>query len=302
MKIIKLLLLPLALTVSAPAFADLNVFACEPHWASLVQEIGGSHVDVVSATGAFNDPHFIQAKPSLIARIRRADLLVCNGADLEVGWLPVLLLQGARDSVQPGQPGYLDASRDIKLQQVPASVDRALGDIHPYGNPHIQTDPHVIAAAAADLVQRMVALDPANAAEYQKRYADFKSRWDAAMAKWEQQAAPLKGMKIIAYHDGWVYMEHWLGIESVGYLEPKPGIPPSPSHLADLLATVKGQGVQGIIYTPYEDEQAPQWLSERAGVPMVLIPDTVGADDDKDLFQFYSLMVNQLLKLHAGGK
>jgi len=198
MKTLKLLLVACMLVMSAPAFADLNVFACEPHWAALVQEIGGSHVDVISATGAFNNPHFIQAKPSLIARIRRADLLVCNGADLEVGWLPVLLLQGARDTVQPGQPGYLDASRDIKLLEVPASVDRALGDIHPYGNPHIQTDPHNIAAVAPDLLQRMVALDPANATEYQKRYADFKNRWDAAMAKWEQEAAPLKGMKLIA--------------------------------------------------------------------------------------------------------
>jgi zinc/manganese transport system substrate-binding protein len=302
MKTLKLLLLPLALGLSAPAFADLNVFACEPHWASLVQEIGGGHVDVISATGAYNDPHFIQAKPSLIARMRKADLLVCNGADLEVGWLPVLLNQGAREGVQPGQPGYLDASRDIKLLQVPVTVDRSLGDIHPYGNPHLQTEPHVIAAVAADLVQRMASLDPANAAEYQKRYADFKNRWDAAMAKWEQEAAPLKGMKIIAYHDGWVYMEHWLGVESVGYLEPKPGIPPSPSHLAELLAAAKGEGVQGIIYTPYEDEQAPQWLSERAGIPMVKIPDTVGAENDKDLFQFYELMVNQLLKLHDGGK
>lgn len=302
MKTLRLLFLPLLSLLAAPAFADLNVFACEPHWASLVQEIGGGHVDVLSATGAYNDPHYIQAKPSLISRMRRADLVVCNGADLEVGWLPVLMQQGASDKVQPGQPGYLDASHYVELLQVPTSVDRALGDIHPYGNPHIQTDPRVIGAAAAELVKRMEALDPANAAEYEKRYADFKGRWDAALKKWQDEAAPLKGMKIIAFHDGWIYMSTWLGLDIVGFLEPKPGIPPSPGHLAELLALAKGQDVRGIIYTPYEDEQAPAWLAERAGIPAVVIPDTVGADDDKDLFQFYDLMVNQLLKLHGGAK
>ncbi|HEX4299968.1 MAG TPA: zinc ABC transporter substrate-binding protein [Gammaproteobacteria bacterium] len=302
MRSLRTLFLILALAASAPAFADLNVFSCEPHWTALVNEIGTSHVNVTTATGAFNDPHFIQARPSLISAMRKADLVVCNGADLEVGWLPVLMQQGARDTVQPGQPGYLEGSQYIQLLQVPSRVDRAQGDIHPYGNPHFQTDPRVITAVAPELAQRMAQLDPANAAEYQKRYADFKTRWDAAVVKWTQEAAPLKGMKLIGYHDGWVYMSNWLGIDMVGFLEPKPGIPPSPSHLADLLATIKSQGVAGIIYTPYEDEQAPEWLSQRGGVPVAQIPDTVGADNDKDLFQFYDLMVNQLLKLHGGGK
>jgi zinc/manganese transport system substrate-binding protein len=302
MRSIRYLLLILTLGASAPAFADLNVFSCEPHWTALVNEIGAGHVNVTTATGAYNDPHFIQAKPSLISAMRKADLVVCNGADLEVGWLPVLMQQGARDTVQPGQPGYLDASQYITLLQVPSRVDRAQGDIHPYGNPHFQTDPRVITGVAPELAQRMAQLDPSNAADYQKHYADFKTRWDAVVAKWTAEAAPLKGMKLIGYHDGWVYMSAWLGIDMVGFLEPKPGIPPSPSHLADLLATIKSQHVAGIIYTPYEDEQAPEWLSQRGGVPMAQIPDTVGADDDKDLFQFYDLMVNQLLKLHGGGK
>lgn len=302
MRFLKIAFLVLVLPLSAPAFADLNVFACEPHWAALATEIGGSHVTVTTATGAYNDPHFIQARPSLISAMRRADLVVCNGADLEVGWLPVLMQQGARDTVQPGQPGYLDASQSIQMLQVPTSVDRAQGDIHPYGNPHFQTDPRNIGTVAPELAKRMEQLDPSNAAEYQKRYADFKTRWDAAIKKWEQEAAPLKGMKLIAYHDGWVYMQNWLGIDAVGFLEPKPGIPPSPGHLGELLATIKADGVAGIIYTPYEDEQAPDWLSDRGGIPKVVIPDTVGADSDKDLFQFYDLMVSQLLKLHGGGQ
>ena len=302
MKLIKLLLIALAASASTPAFAELNVFACEPHWAALVTEIGGSHVSITTATGAYNDPHFIQARPSLISRMRSADLVVCNGADLEVGWLPVLLNQGDNPKVQPGQPGYMDASHDIQLLQVPTRVDRAMGDIHPYGNPHFQTDPRTIGAAAGDLAQRMESLDPSNAAEYQKRYADFKTRWDAAIQKWQQEAAPLKGTKLIGYHDGWVYMANWLGIDFVGFLEPKPGIPPSPGHLADLLGIIKSDGVKGIVYTPYEDEQAPDWLAQRGGIPKALIPDTVGADNDKDLFQFYDLMINQLLKLQGGGK
>ena len=302
MKSLKYLFLSAALLAPLPAFADLSVFACEPHWASLVQELGGSHVDVLSATGAYNDPHFIQAKPSLISRMRKADLVVCNGGDLEVGWLPVLMQQGARDKVQPGQPGYLDGSRDVKMLQVPATVDRAQGDIHPYGNPHYQTNPHNIEAVAADLEQRMAQLDPDNAAEYQRRFTDFKARWDTAIKKWEQEAAPLKGMKLIAYHDGWVYMQDWLGLDFVGFLEPKPGIPPSPGHLSELIAIAKGQQVQGIVYTPYEDPQAADWLSQRTGVPSADIPDTVGADEDKDLFAFYDYMISQLLKLHGANK
>ncbi len=302
MKSLRYLILALVLPFSAPAFADLNAFSCEPHWTSLLAEVGGSHVSVTTASGAFNDPHFIQARPSLISAMRKADLVVCNGADLEVGWLPVLMQQGARDTVQPGQPGFLDASQSVQLLQVPTSVDRAQGDIHPYGNPHFQTDPRNIGAVAGELAKRLAQLDPSNAADYQKRYADFKGRWDAALAKWQQEATPLKGMKVIAYHDGWVYMQNWLGIDAVGFLEPKPGIPPSPSHLAELLAKIKGEGVAGIIYTPYEDEQAPEWLADRGGIPKAVIPDTVGADNDKDLFQFYDLMLAQLLKLHGGGK
>ena len=302
MRLLKILFLVPALLLSGPCFADLNVFSCEPHWTALVQEIGGSHASITTATSAYNNPHFIQAKPSLISAMRRADLVVCNGADLEVGWLPVLMQKGARDTVQPGQPGYLDASQYIQLLQVPVRVDRALGDIHPYGNPHFQTDPRVISAVAPELAKRMEQLDPSNAAEYEKRYTDFKARWDAAVQKWDQEAAPLKGMRLIAYHDGWVNMTTWLGVDIVGYLEPKPGIPPSPSHMQDLLTQIKGEGVSGIIYAPYEDEQAPDWMSERAGIPKVMIADTVGADDDKDLFQFYGQIVDKLLKLQRGGK
>jgi zinc/manganese transport system substrate-binding protein len=302
MRFLKISFIVLALPLSAPAFADLNVFACEPHWSALLNEIGGAHVTVTTATGAYNNPHYIQARPSLISAMRRADLVVCNGGEMEVGWLPVLMQQGARESVQPGQPGYLDGSLDVHMLQVPESVDRAQGDIHPDGNPHYQTDPHNIAAVAAELVQRMASLDPSNAAEYQKRYADFKLRWDAATKKWEQEAAPLKGMKLIAYHDGWIYMSTWLGIDIVGFMEPKPGIPPSPSHLSELISLAKGQKVQGIISTPYEDPEAGDWLSQRTGAATAVIPDTVGAEQDKDLYALFDNIIGTLLKLHGDAK
>lgn len=303
MKTMKLLLLSIALlSVSVPAFADLNVFTCEPHWAALVKAIGGDHVDVTSATGAYNDPHYIQARPSLISKMRRANLVVCNGAQLEIGWLPILLRQGDNPAVQPGQPGYLEGAPFVQLLDVPTVVDRAQGDIHPDGNPHIQTDPNNIMKVAPALAQRMAQLDPANAAYYQQHYQDFNTRFSAAISKWTQEAAPLKGMQIITYHEGWVYMARWLGLDVVGHLEPKPGIPPSPAHLAELLSQVKGQHVEGIVYTPYEEEQAADWLSSRTGIPAAVIPDTVGADNDPDLFTFYDVMVQQLLKLHGAAK
>ncbi|HEX5339589.1 MAG TPA: zinc ABC transporter substrate-binding protein [Gammaproteobacteria bacterium] len=302
MKLPKLIVISLALVFSAPAFADLKVFTCEPHWAALVKVIGGDHVEVTSATGAYNDPHYIQARPSLISKMRRADLVVCNGAQLEIGWLPILLRQGDNPKVQPGQPGYLEAATLMQLLDVPTSVDRAQGDIHPDGNPHVQTDPNNIALVAPVLEQRMAQLDPANAAYYQQHYQTFNTKFSAAIKHWTEEAAPLKGMQIIAYHEGWVYMAHWLGIDVVGHLEPKPGIPPSPAHLAELLTQIRSQHVQGIIYTPYEDEQAADWLSSRTGIPAAKIPDTVGADRDPDLFTYYNVMVQQLLKLHGEAK
>ncbi len=282
---------------TSPASANLRVFSCEPEWAALAEEIGGDHVEVYSATSAHQDVHYIQARPSLISKLRRADLLICSGADLEIGWLPVLLRKASNAQVQPGQLGHLDVSKVVPMLDVPSSVDRSEGDIHPYGNPHTQTDPHNIARVATELSRRLEQLDPAGADFYRQRISDFSGRWEQAIAKWEERGAPLRGMKIITHHVAWTYMTHWLGIEVVGDLEDKPGIPPTAGHLADLLAGLSQQKVELIVRATYQPERPSEWLSERSGIPAVVIPHAVGATEGaKDLYSMFDDMLDRLLE------
>ncbi|HWP94638.1 MAG TPA: zinc ABC transporter substrate-binding protein [Gammaproteobacteria bacterium] len=293
-----LILTALLFTLPAPARAALDVFACEPEWGALVGELAGDQAEIYVATTGRQDIHQIQARPSLIARARRADLVVCTGAELEIAWLPMVLRQAGNGRVQPGQPGYFEAARFVDMLEIPASVDRALGDIHPFGNPHIQTDPRNIARVAEALAARLAELDPANAAFYAARHAAFKARWEAALARWAARAAPLRGMRLVAHHKSWPYLEAWLGIEIVGYLEPKPGIPPSSAHLATLLKQIEGRPVQGVIRSGYEDPRPSEWFAQRAGVPAVVLPQTVGATPEaQDLFALYDAIVTTLLEL-----
>ena len=279
-----------------PAVAALNVFTCEPEWASLAQELGGDKVSAYSATTALQDPHRIEARPSLIARIRSADLLICSGAELEIGWLPLLLTQSGNSRIQLGTPGYIEASQYVTKLEIPKVVDRALGDIHPGGNPHIHTDPRNIAKVAAVLEERLAQLDPGNAATYHARAKDFLSRWQAAMVRWEKEAAPLKGVTVVVHHKAFSYLINWAGMREVASLEPKPGIPPTPSHLAELLDQMKSQPAKLIIYSSYNSPQASQFLSERSKIPMVMLPFTVGGTDKaKDLFGFFDDMIGRLL-------
>jgi len=224
MKILATTMIVASAMFATPVFAKLNIFTCEPEWAALAEEIGGDAVTTFSATTPFQDPHFIQARPSLIARVRRADLVVCTGANLEIGWLPILLRQSGNPKVNAGTRGFLDASQSVQMLEVPAVVDRAAGDIHPYGNPHLQTDPRNIARVAESLVARMKILDPANATTYQQHYASFAAKWSDAITRWQAQAAPIQGMQIAVHHSAWVYMENWLGLEEIGQMEPKPGL------------------------------------------------------------------------------
>lgn len=296
MKRILLLTAVLLFAGIRPALADLDVLACEPVWASLTQELGGDRVDVHSATNPFQDVHYIQAKPSLLAKARNADLLVCSGAQLEIGWLPVLLHQSGNSAIQPGQPGYLEASNYVDLLEKPAQVDRSAGDIHPYGNPHIQTDPHNIAAVAKALADRLEQLDPEGKDYYAKRYADFNQRWTAAMARWEKEAAPLKGVRVVPHHKAWIYMIHWLGMVEAGNLEPKPGVPPSAGDLTKLMAAMKHQPADVIIRAVYQSGRPSEWLSEHTGIPAVVIPHAPEAvDGADDLFGMFDVMVQRLL-------
>jgi zinc/manganese transport system substrate-binding protein len=280
-----------------PAMASLHVFACEPEWAALAQELGGDAVSVYTATTAFQDPHHIQARPSLIARLRRAKLLVCTGSQLEIGWLPVLLRQAGNNRVQPGQPGNFAATEFADMLEKPVSVDRSQGDVHPGGNPHIQTDPRNMAKVAKALAERLAQIDPDHAADYAARYADFDKRWQAALTRWEQQAAPLRGVKVVVHHKSWVYLMHWLGMEEVAALEPKPGVPPSAGHLGEVLAQLRNQPAKMVIRAAYEDGRADKWLSQRAHIPAVVLPFTVGGSDAaQDLFGLYDATIAALLQ------
>jgi zinc/manganese transport system substrate-binding protein len=288
-----------AVLATAPfsAHAALEVLTCEPEWAALATELGGSLVSAESATTPQQDPHYIQARPSLIAKVRRAALVVCTGADLEVGWLPLLLRQAGNATVQPGQPGFFNAADYVEMLDKPSSVDRSLGDVHPFGNPHIQTDPRNIGKVAAALAERLASLDSANAATYRARYEDFAARWQAAVTRWSAAAEPLKGKQVVTHHKGWVYLESWLGLVEVGNLEAKPGLPPSAAHLAELLEGIKGKQVTAIIRSAYEDAKASEWLAGRTSVPYVVLPHTVGSTPGADdLFGMFDVIVKTLLE------
>ncbi len=277
--------------------ADLNVFACEPEWAALTQELAGDHADITTATTARQDPHHIQARPSLIAKLRRADLAVCTGAELEIGWLPMLQRQSGNATVQDSKPGLFEAAMQVDRLEVPEAADRAMGDVHPEGNPHVQMDPRRMATIAKALTERLKQIDPAHAADYDARGADFANRWQAALARWAAEAKPLRGVRVVVHHKGWAYLFDWLGLEEAGTLEIKPGVPPSAGHLAELKAALAARPAKMVIYAAYQESRAADWLSHETGIPAVELPFTVGGTDGaKDLFGLYDDTLNRLLK------
>ena len=272
----------------AASHAALNVFACVPEWAALASELGGDKVSVYQASNALQDPHRIEARPSLVARMRSADLAVCTGAELEVGWLPVLLQTAGNAKVQPGKPGFIAAAELVDRLEVPSRVDRAEGDIHPQGNPHIHLDPHNIAKVGVALTERLQQIDAANSAYYAARGKDFQARWQEAMARWEKEGANLRGRKVVCHHKSATYLLHWLGMNEVMNVEPKPGIPPSTGHLTDLVVRLKAEPADLIVRAMYNDPKATEWLSERTGIPLVALPYTVGGTPQaKDLFALF---------------
>ena len=285
-----------ALGAVSPAEANLNAFACEPEWVALATEIGGDKISTYAATTASQDPHQVQARPSLIARARNADMSVCTGAELEIGWLPQIALQTSNPKIQPGAATALEVASFVNLMEVPSRLDRAQGDIHGAGNPHIQTDPNNILKIAKPLADRFAELDPANAKFYQTRLADFTKRWQDALAKWKMQAAPLQGVQVAVEHQTWIYLETWLGMKRIVALEPKPGVPPSAGHLADVVQALQKTPVKMVIRAVYEDPRPAQFISERAHIPAVTLPYTIGGTDGaKNLFSLYDDTINRLL-------
>ena len=269
-----------ALVLPATA-AAVDVFACEPEWAALVAELAGDEARVTVATTAFQDPHSLQAKPSLIAAIRDADLVVCSGADLEIGWLPLLLRRA-------GRPELFYAADHVRKLDVPAVVDRSQGDIHPQGNPHVHLDPRNVRRIAGVLGRTLADIDPANRSLYESRLDDFRQRWADAMLGWDERARRLAGLELVSHHKGFSYLADWIGLEIVATLESKPGIPPSGAHLAALLEQLSARPPVAIVRTPYENDKPSRWLSERLGVRARALPYTVGGSGNvDDLFSLF---------------
>lgn len=280
----------LGLMIAAPtvAQAKINLFACEPEWAALARELGGDDVEIFTATTPRQDPHHVRAKPSLIAAMRRADLVICTGASLEVGWLPILLQKAGNENIQPGGTRLLLAAEFVPLLEKPARLDRAEGDIHPEGNPHLHLNPHNIALVAAVLTERLKSADAANVSSYQTRLDVFSQKWRDATQRWEQQGAALKGTAIVVHHKSFSYLLAWLGIQEAGALELKPGIPPSASHLEALLQKLSLSPARLIVRTPYDPADASLWLSQKTGAPAIVLPFTVGGDAKSgDLFTLF---------------
>jgi len=285
----------LILGAALPAHAELRILATTADWGALAIELGGDKVNVYTATSALQDVHKVDAKPSLVARARTADLVVANGADLEIGWLPVLLQESGNAKVRPGTPGYFEAAAAVKLTDVPTAVDRSMGDIHPYGNPHIQLDPRNVAEVARALSARLAAIDPPDAAYYQQRGADFQSRWQQAMARWDAAAAPLKGIPVVVIHQDQSYLCRWIGLNRLAAIEPKPGVPPSAGYLAQLTTQLSADKPKMILRNAYNDPKAAEWLSQKIGVPVVTLPFSVGGTPEaKDLFSLFDDTLRRL--------
>ncbi|MFY8206843.1 MAG: metal ABC transporter substrate-binding protein, partial [Arenimonas sp.] len=272
--------------------AKLNVFACEPEWGALAKELAGDKAEIDVATTALQNIHQIEPKPSLIAKLRRADLLLCTGAELESGWLPQLTRQSGNANIVSGNGNFMAASFITTLDK-PAQIDRAAGDVHPQGNPHFHLDPYRMSVIAEALAARLEVLDAANAAVYRKNLADFNARWSSAIKTWEAKAKPLAGRKIIVHHKSWAYLNKWLGLVQVATLEPMPGVPPTSSYLVSVVSAAEKEKPMAIILAGYQDPKAANWLSKRTGLPIVILPFSVGGDPmSKDLFSMYDSTIN----------
>ena len=292
----KLLLLVLLAIAAMPAAAALKVFATVPEWGALAREIGGDQVQVFTATTALQDPHRIEARPSLIARARSADLVIATGAELEIGWLPVVQRESGNARIQSGQPGYFEAARHVAMLEIPARLDRADGDVHAGGNPHINTDPRVYLKVAEALAARLAQLDPGNAAAYQAGHAAFAGRWRANLARWEKRAATLRGQPVVVQHKSFSYLLDWLGLTEVATLEPRPGVEASAAHLSRVLEQVRGQKPRWVIRAVWESSRATDWFAANSGTPAVVLPFTVGGDDAaKDLTSLFDDTLARLL-------
>lgn len=264
-----LLVLSMALTSAFQAQAKLNVVATLPDFGSLAREVGGDLVSVDVMAKPTEDPHFVDARPSFVVQLRTADVLIEGGAELEIGWLPPLLQNARNPKIDNGKPGRVVASQGLRLMNVPASASRAAGDVHALGNPHFMTDPIIAKAVAQHIAQAFGEIDPANKATYEANYKKFEAAINAKLQEWGTAMLPFKGQSIVAYHDSWPYFAHRYGINIDTFLEPKPGIPPSPSHLAEVIAQMKAQKMKAIIVEPFHDRKIAERVASATGAKVV---------------------------------
>ncbi len=264
-----LLILSAILACGFSAHAKLNVVATLPDFGSLAREVGGDKVEVVTLAKATEDPHFVDARPSFVVSMRNADVLIDGGAELEIGWLPPLLQNARNPKIEIGKPGRVEASAGVRLMNVPTNVTRAAGDVHALGNPHFTVDPIIAKAIAQHIAQSFSTLDAANAAVYDANYKKFEATINAKLQEWGAALLPFKGLNVVAYHDSWVYFAHRFGLNIDIFLEPKPGIPPSPSHLTEVIAQMKAQKIKVILVEPFHDRRIAEKVASATGAKVV---------------------------------
>src|SRR5947199_9163222 len=285
------LLLACSLVFALPAHAakKLNVITATTDLASLAQEVGGDKINVESIAKGYQDPHFVEAKPSFLLKLRHADLLIIVGLDLEIGWLPPLITQSGNPKIQPASAGHLDASQFAEILEKPqGQVSRAMGDVHPLGNPHYWLDPENGRRIAKGISNKLAEMDPPNAQYYQQRFQDFDNRLTAAEQNWDAQMKPYNGRKVVTYHNSWPNFAKHFGLDVVGYIEPRPGIPPSPSHTLELIGLMKRQNVKLVMVEPYFDLKTPNSVGAATGAKvLVMLPSVGGKPDVTNYFQLF---------------
>lgn len=285
-----------ALTSAAPARAQgkLNVVTSTEDLASIAADVGGDRVAAEAIARGYQDPHFVEAKPSFILRLQRADLLIVVGRELEIGWLPPLVQQSRNAKVQVGAPGYLDASLTAQILEIPTGqITRAMGDVHPQGNPHYWLDPENGKRIAQAIADKLSELRPADRAMFQQRAADFSRRLDEAQQRWVAQLAPFAGTKVVTYHRSFPNFAERFKLDIIGYVEPRPGIPPSPQHTLDLINEMKRQNVKLILVEPYFDLKTPEAIARQTGAEVLVMPPSVGGvKEAADYFKLFDYNVN----------
>ena len=285
-----------ALGLSASANAAIKVITSTQDLAAIVSEVGGDKVTVESLARCYQDPHQVEAKPSFVIKLHSADLLVAVGRELEIGWLPPLITQSRNDKIQPGNPWYLDASRTVRILDLPTGqITRAMGDVHPQGNPHYWLDPGNGRRIAKAIQEKLSEMSAADAGYFAQRYADFDRKLTAAEARWKATLAPFKGAKVVTYHRSWSNFAEAFGVDVIGYVEPKPGIPPSPAHQLALTQEMKRQGIKVIIVEPYFDLKTPNAIARDTGATVLVVPPSVGGvKEAKDYISLFDYDVNLL--------